>query len=415
MAQIDGPLSGVTVVDLTAGLAGPYATFLLAAMGARVIKIEQPLAPGEVAINRNSPPFIGRDGISMTRKHPDDVSIASMHRLRGVESISLNMKTPEGLAVFFDLVDQAEVVFENLSRGAATRLGAGYEAVKARKPSIVYTSLSGTGQADTTGSGKTIDTVAQAMSGIMMTSGNEGEPPMRNGVPLADLITPLYAVIGTLGALTGARATGQGSHVDVSMLGALTTLVANDHFPELEDLGFSNRTGPTVPRIAPLGVYPAADGHVALCTVSDARFAKLCHVMGQPELITDERFATRPARMKNYREIDAIVGAWTATRPKAEAAELVDAADVPAGPVRTMKEALRDPRVLDQGVVRLAHPVYGATHEIFGPGIPVKFDGKAYPDGVSRPELGEQNDAVYRDLLGYNEARLAALKTAGAI
>ena len=415
MTQIVGPLSGVTVVDLTAGLAGPYATFLLAAMGARVIKIEQPTAPGEILPNRLSPPFIGRDGISMQKKHDDDVSIASMHRMRGVESITLNMKSPEGLKVFFDLVGKAEVVFENLSRGAAKRLGAGYDAVSAVKPSIVYTSLSGTGQADTSGSGKTIDTVAQALSGIMMTSGNEGEPPMRNGVPLADLVTPLYAVIGTLGALTQARGTGKGSHVDVSMLGALTTLVANDHFPELEDLGFSNRTGPTVPRIAPLGVYPAADGFVALCTVSDARFYKLCELMGRPDLITDERFALRPNRMRNYREIDAIVGAWTATMPKEQAAALIDAADCPSGPVRSMREALRDPRVLDQGVVPLEHPVYGATHEIYGPGIPIKFDGRSYPKGVSTPKHGEHNAAVYEELLGYDPARLAELKTAGAI
>lgn len=415
MTQITGPLNGTTVIDLTAGLAGPYATFLLAAMGARVIKIEKPVEPGEPVINRNSPPFIGRDGISMMRKHEDDVSIASMHRLRGVESVTLDLKRPGARQVFLDLAAKADVVFENLSRGAAVRSGVGYADVSAVNPKIVYTSLSGTGQADTTGSGKTIDTVIQAMSGFMMTSGSEGEPPMRNGLPVADLITPLYAVIGTLGALTGARATGKGSHVDVSMLGALTTLVANDHFPELEDLGFQLRTGPTVPRISPLGVYPAADGHVALCTVSDARFQKLVALMGQPELATDPRFATRPARMKNYKEIDAIVGAWTATMPAEDAAELIDAHDVPSGPVRSMKDALRDPRVLDQGVVPLAHPAYGKTHEIYGPGIPIKFDGRAYPEGVSTPALGEHSDSVYRDFLGYDAARMAELKSAGAI
>jgi CoA:oxalate CoA-transferase len=415
MAGIDGPLKGVTVIDLTAGIAGPYATFLLAGMGARVIKIEKPVAEGEPFPNRQSPPFIGRDGVSMVKRHDDDVSIASMHRLRGLESITLDLKKPGARQVFLDLAAKAEVVFENLSRGAATRSGVGYADAAAVNPSVVYTSLSGTGQADTTGSGKTIDTVIQAMSGFMMTSGNEGEPPMRNGVPIADLITPLYAVIGTLAALTEARATGKGQHVDVSMLGALTTLIANDHFPELQDMGFPVRTGPTVPRIAPLGVYPSADGHVAICTVSDDRFRALTQTMGQPELATDERFATRPARIKHAAEIDAIVGAWTATLPAEQAAEALDRAGVPSGPVRTMREALRDPRVLDQGVVPLAHPKYGATHEIHGPGIPIKFGGRSYPHGLNAPDHGEHNDAVYGGLLGYGADKLAELKAAGAI
>jgi len=416
MTQIQGPLTGTTIIDMTAGLAGPYATFLLAGMGARVIKIERPAIPGEPLPNRNAPPFIGRDGISMMRKHPDDVSLFAMQRLRGVESITLDLKQPGALDVFHDLVRRADVLFENLSRGTATRLGAGFNDTIAVNPALVYTSISGTGQDDHSGAGKTIDTVVQAMSGLMMTSGNEGEPPMRHGLPLADLITPLYAVIGTLAALTEARATGKGQHVDVSMLGAITTLVANDHFDQLADLGLQTRTGPTVPRLAPLGVYPSADGHVALCTVSDARFQALAAAMGQPELATDKRFALRPNRMRNHREIDAIVADWTRTRPAAEVADILDRIGVPSGPVRSTHDALSDPRVLARGdVVPLKHPVYGATHEVYGPGIPVKFGGRRYPEDVSMPEYGQHNDAVYRDLLNYDEARIEALKANGAI
>jgi crotonobetainyl-CoA:carnitine CoA-transferase CaiB-like acyl-CoA transferase len=254
------------------------------------------------------------------------------------------------------------------------------------------------------------------MSGLMMTSGAEGEPPMRNGLPLADLITPLYAVIGTLAALNEARATGKGQHVDVSMLGAITTLVANDHFDQLADLGLQTRTGPTVPRLAPLGVYPAADGHVALCTVSDARFRSLVDAMGQPELATDQRFATRPNRMRNARQIDAIVSEWTVTKPAAEVADILDRIGVPAGPVRSTRDALSDPRVLARGdVVPLTHPVYGKTHEVYGPGIPVKFGGRRYPENVAMPAYGEHNDAVYRSLLGYDDSRIATLKATGAI
>lgn len=416
MTQIQGPLSGVTVIDMTAGLAGPYATFLLAGMGARVLKIERPAVPGEPLPNRNAPPFIGRDGISMVRRHPDDVSLFAMQRLRGVESITLDLKKPGALQVFHDLLRKADILFENLSRGTAARLGAGFKDAIAINPALVYTSISGTGQDDQTGGGKTIDTVIQAMSGLMMTSGMEGEPPMRNGLPLADLITPLYAVIGTLGALTEARATGKGQHVDVSMLGAITTLVANDHFDQLADLGLQTRTGPTVPRLAPLGVYPSADGHVALCTVSDSRFKALVEAMGQPELASDPRFVNRPMRMRNHRQIDAIVAEWTSKKSAAEVAEILDGIGVPAGPVRSTRDALRDPRVLARGdVVPMQHPTYGKTHEVYGPGIPIKFGGRRYPEDVPMPEYGEHNDAVYRELLGYDDARLAALKEKGAI
>jgi len=415
MTQIKGPLTGVTAIDMTAGLAGPYATFLLAGMGARVIKIERPTNPGEPS-NRDSAPFIGRDGISMVRKHPDDISLPAMQRLRGVESISLDLKQPGAQAVFRDLLAKADILVENLSRGTAARLGAGFADAVAINPALVYTSISGAGQDDSSGGGKTIDTVVQAMSGLMMTSGSEGDPPMRHGVPFADLVTPLYAVIGTLAALTEARATGKGQHVDVSMLGAITTLVANDHFDQLADLGFQTRTGPTVPRMAPLGVYPAADGYVALCTVSDARFKVLTQAMGQPELATDERFHTRAKRMRNVREIDAIVGAWTSTKPAVEVAEILDRIGVPAGPVRSTRDALSDPRVLARGdVVALSHPTYGATHEVYGPGIPIKFGGRRYPAGVTMPQYGEHNESVYRDLLGYDAARIEVLRTSGAI
>jgi CoA:oxalate CoA-transferase len=416
MTQIQGPLSGVTVIDMTAGLAGPYATFLLAGMGARVIKIERPAVPGEPLPNRNAPPFIGKEGISMIRRHPDDISLFAMQRLRGVESITLDLKKPGALKVFQDLVAKAEILFENLSRGTAARIGAGYADVSAINPAIVYTSISGTGQDDQTGGGKTIDTVVQAMSGLMMTSGTEGEPPMRHGLPLADLITPLYAVIGTLAGLTEARATGKGQHVDVSMLGAITTLVANDHFDQLADLGLQTRTGPTVPRLAPLGVYPSADGYVALCTVSDARFQALAAAMGQAELGTDPRFATRPVRMRNYKQIDAIVSEWTRSKPAAEVADILDHIGVPAGPVRSTHDALSDPRVLARGdVVPLQHPTYGATHEVYGPGIPIKFGTRRYPENVAMPEYGEHNDTVYRELLGYDASRIEALRASGAI
>lgn len=416
MNHVKGPLDGTVVIDVTAGLAGPYATFLLAGMGARVIKIEMPHEGDLPPTNRNSPPYIGREGVSMVRKHADDMSISTLQRMRGVESITLDLKSPEGRQIFLDLVRKAEVVFENRARGALARIGCGFADAIAVNPAIVYTSLSGTGQDDKSGSGKMIDTVVQAMSGLMMTSGSEGEPPMRNGVPLADLVTPIYAAMGTLAALLEARKTGKGQHVDVSMLGAITTLVANDHFPELADLGFPIRTGPTVPRISPLGVYPTSDGHVAICTVSDARFYDLARIAGMPELITDPRFAKRPERTKNYREIDEIVSSWTRKHTAAEVASMLDAAGIPSGEVRSPRDALEDPRGLARGdVVPLKHPAYGQTHSIYGPGIPVKFGDRTYPEDAVVPALGQHNASVYGDLLDYSAEKVAQLARDGVI
>lgn len=416
MAQISGPLSGTTVIDVTMGLAGPYASFLLAAMGARVIKIEMPVAEGQYVPHRNSGPFLGKDGISMTRRHADDVTIANLQLLRGLESISLDMKKPGGREVFLDLVAKADIVVQNLSRGAIDRLGCGYEDARLINPRIIYTSISGAGQDDRSGSGKTFDTVVQAQSGLMMTTGRAGEEPVRHGLPLADLITPLYGIIGTLAALNEARRTGQGQNVDVSMLGAVTTLLATDVFDEMEQLGFPARTGPTVPRLAPLGVYPSEDGHVAICTISDDRFHAFARAAGMPELAEDPRYATRPERVRNHREVDAIVAAWTKTLPAEDAARILDSVGVPAGAVRSVREALRDPRVHDHGdVAPLRHPVHGATHEVYGPGLPIKFGDRTYPQDLDMPSHGEHNHAVYAELLSYPPDKIDALKAAGAI
>lgn len=416
MPEKAGPLSGTLVLDVTAGLAGPYGTFLLSSMGARVIKIEMPGPDDVIPLNRNTPPFLGRDGLSMQRKHDDDISLPSYQRLRGIESITLDLKRPEGLKIFMDLVQKAEILFENRARGAMSRLGAGYDDVKTVNPSIVYTSISGTGQDDKSGSGKTIDTVAQALSGLMMTSGSADEPPVRNGLPLADLMTPVYAVVGTLAALAEARKTGRGQHVDTSMLGSLTTLLANDHYPELEDMGFQTRTGTTVPRIAPLGIYPTSDGYVALCPVGDVRFKAFCQCMDMPELAEDERFAQRYHRAINAQALKDIVTGWTQRHTAAQVTEKLDKVGIPAGEVRSTRDALADPRGLARGdVVQLKHPVYGATHTAYGPGNASKFSEHPFPQDMKVPDLGEQNKEVYEDLLGYAPDLIAQLKSTGVI
>ena len=197
------------MLDLTLALAGPFATFLLAGLGARVIKIENPASPDHC---RENAPFIGRNGVSLGRSAPDDVSAAALNRLRGKYAVTLNLKQPGSREVFADLVRQADVVVENFAPGTLDRLGIGYEFARARNPRIVYCSISGYGaDHSTTGSGKAMDSIVQALSGLMMTSGAPDDPPVRVGVPFADLCAPVFAVVGILAALRQRDVTGRRS------------------------------------------------------------------------------------------------------------------------------------------------------------------------------------------------------------
>ena len=260
------PLEGVTILDLTTALAGPYATLLLAGLGARVIKVENPKNPDSA---RTNSPYLGRDGIKVAKEYPDDLSLAMLERGRNKEAITLNMKHAASRAIFFDLVKKADVVVENYSAGVADRLGIGYQACAAVNPKIVFTSISGFGANVNPKQNKAMDNIVQAMSGMMMTSGEEGTPPVRVGVPFGDLTAPMFATIGTLAAIMQARTTGIGQHVDVSLLGALSALVAAEPFDMMIKLGRQTRSGNFMARLAPIGVFPTLDGYISICAPKD--------------------------------------------------------------------------------------------------------------------------------------------------
>jgi CoA:oxalate CoA-transferase len=404
------PLEGLTVIDLTRALAGPYATLLLAGLGARVIKVEEP-REGD---GRETAPFMGRDGVSLRRQHADDMPIANIVRLRGKQSITLNFKHPQAQSIFADLVRQADIVVENFSGGTAERLGIGYSAARAANPRIIYCSISGFGQQDS--GGKAMDNIIQALSGIMLATGGPQDPPVRIGIPTADTLTPLFGVIGILSALEQRHRTGLGQYIDVSMLGTLTSVVAVEPFDVLERLGIPMRTGPTVPRLAPFGVYPAADGHVVICAPGYKLLPSLLGVMGRVDLIDDPRFSTQAGRLSHSDDVDAVVGEWTSTLPKAEIAARLNAAGVAAAEVREPKEAIRDARVVARGETRkLQHPLYGDVDDVYGPGVPIGFSEASAEIDPITPWLGEHNDEVYRMLLGYSAERLEELKANGGI
>ena len=401
------------MLDLTLALAGPFATFLLAGLGARVIRIENPESADPC---RSNAPYAGRDGIALTRQHPDDVSISALSRLRGKLGVTLNLKRPGARDVFADLVRQSDVLVENFSAGALDRLGAGYGFAHEVNPRLIYCSISGFGADKATGGGKAMDTIIQALSGLMMTSGNPGDPPVRVGVPFADLVPPVFGIVGILAALHQRAKTGIGQHVDISMLGVLTSLVVAEPFDMLEACGVPQRTGRTVPRLAPFGVYESSDGFVAICAPTEAFAANLFAAMQRPELAQDPRFATRDNRVLNEEALNAIIEDFTRAQTNAALVACLESFGVPAAEVRTPREAGRDRRVRARGeTVTLAHPAFGEVADVIGMGVPITFSDASTGFTTPAPALGEHNDMVYGRILGYSDARIAELRSSGVI
>jgi len=415
------PLEDITVLDLTTALAGPFATLVLAGLGARVVKIENPVGGGDSC--RSNAPYLGSRGATLTRQHEDDISVSALNRLRNKLGVTLNLKHPQARIVYADLVKTADVIVENFSRGVLDRLGVGYGFAQEVNPRVVYCSITGYGSdLNATGSdkarsgkassGKAMDTIIQALSGVMMTSGGPGDPPVRVGVPFADLTAPLFGVIGVLAAIHQAQRTGIGQHVDVSMLGVMTMMVSGEPFDLLERCGVPQRTGLTVPRLAPFGLYRTLDGYVSICAPMEAIAHALFQAIGRPDLISDPRFAVRDARVVNVGELDSIIGAFTGSRTNAEVIAALEEWDVPAAEVRNPEEAARDPRVVSRGeTVPLAHPKYGMVEDVYGMGMPIRFSRAEAGFDAPPPGLGEHNDAVYRGLLGYSTERLEELRT----
>lgn len=406
------PLDGLTVIDLTRALAGPYATLLLAGLGARVIKVEDPRG-GDLA--RDNSPYVGRDGIAVERRHDDDISISHLTRGRGKYGVGLNLKDPQAPAIFTDLVRSADIVVENFTAGTADRLGVGYAAARAANPRIVYCSLSGFG-ADSRGGDKAMDVIIQALSGAMYTSGEPDHPPVRFGVPIADMLAPVFSVIGILAAIEQRHRTGEGQHVDVSMLGALTSFVAIENWSALAAAGMPARTGLTVQRLSPFGVFECADGYVAIVAVHEKLASGLFAAMGAPELGKDPLFATRDARVANAIVLEARITDWTRAHAVADVVTALEAQGVPVAPVRHPEEAMDDPRVVARGeTVEIAHPSYPSETDLRTAGIPIRFSAaETRFDPVLPIAIGEHNHGVYR-ALGYSDEKVAELAKAGTI
>lgn len=408
VSAVPRPLQGIRVLDLTVALAGPYGSLLLGGMGAEVIRIE---APGEGEIGRTNPPFVGPEGIHFGAKGPHDVSLTTLNRARNKKSITLDLKSSRGHALFMRLVKEADVVMENMSEGTTAKLKVDYERVRQVNPKIIYGSIKAFGEPSAYPTLKGMDIIVQAMSGIMAATGFKDGPPIRWGLPMADLLAPLFCVNGLLAALIHRGRTGEGQEVKVSMLDCLASLVAEEHFDVFGDAGFPLRTGNFLDRITPFGIYETRDGHVAIAAFTPAWFSGLLEVIGQPQLAQDPRFSTRGPRTKHAVELNALIEAWTRTQTSQEVVNaLLVTREVPCARVRTPIEVLQDPSLHATGAVtRLTHPGLSGDAP-FGMGLPIQFSKSKSQFDQPAADPGSANDEVYGQLLKLSREEIAELR-----
>jgi crotonobetainyl-CoA:carnitine CoA-transferase CaiB-like acyl-CoA transferase len=381
---------------------------LLAALGAEVIKVEHP-AGGD--ISRTNPPYFGREGPSLLAEDETSISLAYVNRSRNKLSITLDLKDPSAHQVMTDLVKISDIVVENMSSGAIDRLGFGYAWAAKVNPAIVYCSISGFGSGASGSDAKSFDMVIQALSGVMDVTGPVDGAPTRVGIPIGDLAAPLFAIISILSALRHKDATGQGQFVDVSMLDTLTALVAGEHFDAMSACGVGFRTGNSIARMSPFGTYQTLDNQVAICAPSNAFVARLFELMDRQELLDDSRFRTRELRVKNRKDLDEIIGAWTATFESSALVQLLNASDVPAAQVRGPLEALNDERVIERkAVVPLLDQSVENARSAMGMGFPVQFSVSEILTNGAAPTLGQHNGEIYGGLLGYSSDRVREIQ-----
>lgn len=395
--QRSGPLVGVRVIDLTHILSGPYATMLLADMGADVIKVEEPDRGDH---HRSTPPHVAGE------------SAYFLSINRNKRSLALDLKSADGREVFLDLVHASDVVVENFRPGTLQRLGLAYEVLAAANPRIIVCSISGFGQTGPLRDKTSYDLVAQAMSGAMSLTGEPGRLPLRSAIPIGDMCGGLFGALGILAALQERARTGRGQVVDVSMYDAMLSLmtqlispfVVTGHEPEPVGAGHHH--------LAPYGTFRTADGYLVIAAAQGQHWPRLCAALGRPALASDPRFATLSDRVAHAAELTAELETVLRARSSAEWAAILDAAGIPNGPVLTLRQVIEHPHTAArQMMVAVEHPRVG---RLAITGYPIKF-GAAPAAPRPAPLLGQHSVEVLREVLGYTPGRIAHLAATGTI
>ncbi|MBQ9663415.1 MAG: CoA transferase [Oscillospiraceae bacterium] len=399
---MNGLLDGVVVLDLCRVLAGPYAGMIMADMGATVIKIENPNGGDDT---RKMGPFFDKERTQ---------SAYYINFNRSKLGVTLNLKAPEGKAMFLELVKQADVVIENYRPGTMEKLGLGYDVLKEVNPGIIYGSVSGFGHTGPYSKRAGYDIVGQAMGGMMSTTGWPGGEPTRVGTPIGDVLGGLNMAIGVLAALVNKEKTGLGEKVDVALVDSVVSAMENITMIYQTEGRIPQRIGNRYESTYPYDVFPTSDGSAVVAAGNDKLFGILCDVIGHPELKTDPLYAKTPDRVANHESLGEIISVWTRAHTTEEVDQILNAAGCPACPVNTIDRMVEDPQIAG---ARDMFP------EIDQPGVG-KMHITATAQKLTRtkacprkpaPQLGEDNAKIFGDVLGYDEAKLQALHEAGVI
>jgi crotonobetainyl-CoA:carnitine CoA-transferase CaiB-like acyl-CoA transferase len=388
-----GPLSHIRVLDLSRIMAGPWATQVLADLGADVIKVERPGVGDDT--RTWGPPFLKDASGQPTKEAGYYLSVN-----RGKRSITLELDKPEGQAVVRALAARSDIVLENFKVGTLRRFALDYESLKAVNPRIIYCSVTGFGQTGPKREAAAYDFMIQAMGGLMSITGErDGTPgggPQKVGVPIVDLMTGMYAAVGVLAALARRAETGNGDYIDLAMLDVQAAFLANQAMNWLASGNAPKRGGNRHPNIQPQDVFPCADGFFALAVGNDGQFGRLAEILGHPEWIKDERFATNPARVRNHPLLDPLLRAEFAGRQRHDLVAALDAAGVPCSPINTVPEVFAEPQVQHRQMLRkLPHPAAGAVPQVVSP---LNFANESLAFDRPPPLLGEHTDEILREL-----------------
>lgn len=394
-----GILDGIIVLDLTRVLAGPYCGMLLADMGAKVIKIEVPKKGDD---SRAFAPYINGE------------SAYYMNLNRNKLGITLNLKEPEGKEIFKEMVKKADVVLENYRPGTMEKLGLGYDTLKEINPGIVYGCISGFGHYGPYSQRAGYDIIAQAMGGLMSTTGWPGGKPTRTGTAMGDVLGGLGCTIGVLAAIINKMKTGEGQKVDVALVDSVVSsleiitqiYLATGRIPE--------RIGNRYESAYPYDSFKAKDGDVIIGCGNDKLFKLLTEAMEMPELLEDERFKTNVVRVQNHEQLKVIVEEWTSKQGIDEIVDKLLAKGIPSCPIYTIDRLVKDPHIAKarEMFVDIEHPVAGKTTIT---GNHIKFNEKKAEIKTPAPTLGQHNFEVYKDFLGLNEETIKDYMEKGVI
>ncbi len=393
------PLDGVRVLELGSLIAGPFCTRILAEFGARVIKVESP---------------DGGDPLRKWRKLYQGTSLWWFIQSRNKESLTLNLKHPEGKAILQRLLAETDILVENFRPGVLEKLGFGWDAIHAVNPALVMVRLSGFGQTGPMQDQPGFGAVGESMGGLRYITGFADRPPVRTGISIGDSIAALWAAIGALMALRHREVQGgQGQVVDVALYEAVFAMMES-MLPEFDVFGFvRERTGNIMPGITPSNTHTARDGrHITIGANGDAIFKRLMQAIGRPDLADDPGLADNAGRDARRDEIYGVIDAWVAEHDGAQVLTVLEAAEVPASNVYSIADMVTDPQFLAREMIRSATLPDGREFKM--PGIVPKLS--ATPGGTDwlGPELGEHTDKVLGEL-GYTPEAVAALRRAGAV